>query len=238
MSLIGSRMMEHLLPDGLAWRALNEKFLTQWVEGASEWSANVKTYADLVWLDIFPGSTRELQAWEYQFGIRDTGQTNEQRRARLAARWSDRLGQGVDDLNKSFADAGFDIWVHEWWVPGSNPTEARNPFDYIDDGTVQFEATLHPFDASSESEERQMGEPIMFLGERTGGAGYLLVNNGYDPAITIPADPGTWPLVMYLGAETFPLHATIPGNRREEFETLALAICPAHLWLGVLVDYA
>jgi hypothetical protein len=53
----------------------------------------------------------------------------------------------------------------------------------------------------------------------------------------IPTDSTKWPFFLYIGAQTFGDLAPIPTGRRSEFEALALKVKPAHVWLGLLVEY-
>jgi hypothetical protein len=41
-----------------------------------------------------------------------------------------------------------------------------------------------------------------------------------------------------VGGETYPNLAQVAANRRDEFEDLLLKLCPAQLWIGVLVGYS
>ena len=64
-------------------------------------------------------------------------------------------------------------------------------------------------------------------------SGYKNVPRNY----TVPDDPAKWPYFIYLGGATFPDVVEIPTTRRDELETLVLTVCPAHLWVGMLVTY-
>ena len=55
---------KHLLPRAKAWRLTIEKQLRQFFEGLSTFLADAREFIDLVWLDIFPQQTRELDQWE------------------------------------------------------------------------------------------------------------------------------------------------------------------------------
>lgn len=53
----------------------------------------------------------------------------------------------------------------------------------------------------------------------------------------VPDDPALWRGFAYVGGETFPEMATVPGSRRDEFEDLCLRLFPERLWLGMLISY-
>ena len=136
--MIFLRMFKHLLPNARAWRITVDKKLRQFFQGLSGVGSDVKTFLDGVWLDIFPETTRELSAWEQQFGLRDTGITEQQRRDRLAATWKALGGQDPRYIQDTLQANGFDVYIHEWWEPGTEPVVGvkqcvtpRNPFFYL-----------------------------------------------------------------------------------------------------------
>lgn len=132
------RIFKHLLPNARAWRITVDKKLRQFFAGLSGVGDDVKTFFDNVWLDIFPETTREIDAWEQQFGLRDTGLTEQERRDRLAATWKALGGQDPKYIQDTLRANGFDVYVHEWWEPGSEPTPGvkqcvtpRNPLMWL-----------------------------------------------------------------------------------------------------------
>jgi hypothetical protein len=62
-------VIKRLLPRSNAWNLTIDKTLRKWFQGIAEWPQDVKDFVDLVWLDAFPDTTRELLAWEKQFGL-------------------------------------------------------------------------------------------------------------------------------------------------------------------------
>jgi len=61
-------VFKHLLPRSTAWNLVVDKTLRQFFEGLT-FPQGVKDFADRVWLDAFPQTTREIVAWEKQLGI-------------------------------------------------------------------------------------------------------------------------------------------------------------------------
>ena len=66
------------------------------------------------------------------------------------------------------------------------------------------------------------------------GALVKLESGDYYP---IPSDPIKWRGFFYIAAEEMPNSATVPLERKAEFEELILSIFPAHLWGGILVNF-
>lgn len=136
--MIFFRMFKHLLPNAKAWRITTEKQLRQFFEGLSGTGSDVKDFLDGVWLDIFPATTRELDAWEDNFALRDTGLSEVARRSRLDATWKALGGQDPRYIQDTLQGAGFDVYVHEWWTPGTeaapgvkNCATPRNPLLWL-----------------------------------------------------------------------------------------------------------
>lgn len=173
------RILKHLLPRARAWRLTIEKQLRQLFEGLAGTGSDIKDYVDLVWLDIFPDTTRELDLWDEQWGLPNTLTTDQARRDRLNATWQALGGQNPRYIQDTLRAAGFDVYVHEWWVPGSEPTPgtkaaatARDPFTYLDDG-----ATVLRFYACDGGADMQDGDLALAMdGAKNLPAGYPLVN--------------------------------------------------------------
>lgn len=258
------RIMQHLLPNARAWRLEADKRLRQFFEGISGAGGGARTFVDDVYTDLDPMRTRELDAWEQQFGMTRGGLSEARRRSRLAAVWQATGGQSPRYLQETLQGAGFNVFVHDWWEPGTNPPEVRSPLTLLAGGGV-----LVQVDAGDT--ESEAGEPFAEAGNFIGVRGYALVNNLQEsgPAYTVlcgepaaqcgepraqcgesngfaiterqyilPTDAAKWRYFIYIGGEEFGTVATVPAARREEFETLCLSICPAHMWLGILVEYS
>lgn len=253
-----------LLPDARAWALTIDKQLRQFFEGLSEFPADVQVYFEEVYFDLFPQTTRELEAWENQFSL-FTGEvlTVQERRDRLAAAWKALGGQSPRYLQDSLQARGFDVYIHEWWEFGSAPPIVRSPF-----AALSAESGF-PYVQCGEPLS-ECGEPSALFGNGPGGGGYLLVNkllstsrkimslagagimhaghtnalSGYfeelaftEAEYNIPLDPAFWPYFLYIGGEVFPEKADVPIERREEFEDLCLRLCPAQQWLVLLINY-
>lgn len=256
---------KHLLPRANAWLLTTQKRLREFFVGLSFQA--LKVFYDLFWLDIFPQTTRDLQKWEDHFGLGDYNLNDQQRRDRLDLRWKEQGGQDPRYIEDTLRAAGFDVYVHEWWVPGTEPAVgqagcaiARNPTELLQSDIV--------LDIECGSEFAECGDESAECGGVLEPSGYLLVNEpsvfstapivacgdteaecGADDAecgfevVTLPVDnhltldQSKWPYFLYIGAENFPELATIDIDRRKEFETLCLRIRPLQQWLGMLVTY-
>lgn len=173
---------KHLLPNARAWRITIDKQLRQFFEGLTGLGEDSKTFLDEVFSDIDPQQTRELEAWESQFALMNTGLTEQQRRDRLDATWKAQGGQDPRYIQDTLQAAGFDVYVHEWWEPiigrpngGSINFDvtpvSRNPLLYLDDGTggipwLMYDGGVDAQDGDTDSQDGASNTP----------AGYPLVN--------------------------------------------------------------
>lgn len=178
------RIIEHLLPHSIAFKLTIENKLKAFLIGLSYLPTDVKNYADLIFLDIFPETTRQVSEWEKQFGLIDSGLTESQRRIRLDSYWKDKGGQSPKYIQDTLQANGFDVYIHEWWEKGTQAsvnikdcTIPRNPLAILsEDGIVKFSIQCN-------EPLSQSGETFVQCGEITGGAGYALVNKVYESAI-------------------------------------------------------
>lgn len=262
--MIFFRIIQHLLPNAKAWNLTALKQLRQFFEGLTGIGDDVRSFFDFIWLDIFPDTTRELDAWENQFGLPNTLSDEQERRDRLDATWKAVGGQSPRYLQDTLQAAGFDVYIHEWWdLPRTEPPTLRNPLTYLNDGsgTIQYvmnDGALEANDGHLEANDGASLGPTGFVlvndvfdsSSAPIGDGSLLMNDGAAEAndghqtvtfapkqYVIPADSTKWPYFLYIGGQTFPDHAIVPASRRNEFETLCLKICPAQQWLGMLITY-
>lgn len=234
---------KHLLPTGRAWTLTVEKTLRKFFEALAPETEKPREFADDIFLDIFPATTRNLSEWEQQFGLFNNKLSDAQRRARLAAAWRDVGGQSPAYIQAQLQANGFNVFIHEWWEPGTEPAvnvhgtpTVRNPNSVLN---PQYTLTVPGVDCGEAL--AACGEEFAECGNYTGGVGYPLVNKFvYDSDIigyTVPSDATKWPFFMYVGGPNFGDIAEVPAIRRFEFEALLLKIRPAHLWIGVIVRY-
>lgn len=266
-------IFQHLLPNAKAWRITVEKTLRSFFEGLTGIGEDAKEFFDFIFDDIDPQKTRQLSEWETQFALCNAGLTEQERRDRLEATWAATGGQDPQYIQDTLQAAGFTVFVHEWWEPiGGRPAGgsidndvtpvARNPFDFLDDGSGGLPALM--YDGAADAQD---GDTIAMDGATLTAAGYPLVNKILESLIIgdgfadmqdgdseaqeggileifarkqykIPNDPTKYPFFLYIGGETFPDQATVPNSRRDEFEDLCLKICPTEQWLGILVNYS
>jgi hypothetical protein len=241
------RQLVHLLPRAIAWQLTVDKSLRRLFEGLASASANLRDFVDLTWLDAFPETTRELDRWEAQFGLQPAaGATESARRLGYAAAWAAQGGQSPRYLQDVVQAAGFPLFVHEWWVPGSDPPVARDPHPYTEQpkiGTVQCGRPFANCTATEQAPPLVLPGPLFdlypqcnrFLVNET----HYLVNLNLtrDAPPPVPDDEDAFPYFLYFGGEVFGTVVEIPAARREELERLLLKLRPMQNWIVTMIDY-
>ena len=249
------RIFQHLLPDALAWRikqsntpwfigdgsligqvglligsTVGGRIIDRFFQGLTTAFVDVKTFADDVYSDIIPEKTRQLTEYEEQFGLL-TATTEAARRENLATAWASTGGQSSRYLQDRLRGAGFDVFIHEWFGTASPPYVAIDPRLHTN---VPLIGTV------------QCGESFAQCGDlKAVNNGFLanevdyIVNSNLSPFAPppVPSDEAFWPFFLYWGGEIFPARASVPPERRAEFEQLILKLCPTQNWLVTLVDY-
>ena len=172
------RIFRHLLPNSRAWRAVVDKRLRQFLEGLSASPSAAKDFVDGVWSDIWPGTTRELSAWEKQFGLPGVGLPEQGRRNRLDAEWKAQGGQDPDYIQNTLRARGFDVYVYEWWEPGTEPAVGvagcatpRNPLMWLRRESTGSNILVECGEALA-----ACGEAFALAGNSLEPPGYPLVN--------------------------------------------------------------
>lgn len=232
------RLFQHLLPRALAWRITIAKNLRRYFEGLAAFAADVRTFIDLVYLDLFPPTTRELPSWEFQFALANSGE-EATRRLRLAAAWAAQGGQSPDYIQTILHAAGFTtVFVYEWWVTGPPaPWTPRDPRDYTEQplvGFYQCENTT-PWECFDPGPGEQLAPHCDdTLANEPGYIVNLDLTRRAPPPV--PDDPARWPYFLYFAGEDFPDLAPVDAARIDELKELLLRICPAQQWLVLMVD--
>lgn len=236
---------KHLLPRARAWRITVDKFLRQFFSGLSVAVGDAtKEYIDNVWSDIDPQLTRELSVWESEFGLRNTDITEQERRDRLEAAWAATGGQSIGYIQGVLQANGFNVIIHDWWVPGSEPAvgvdaqaTARDPFNVSSPDAVPLVNNIY---IAQDVVISESGATFMESGDDEAESGNFRFVEGKQGYV-FPTDTDLWPYIIYIGgtagAGEVINHASVPAARQEEFEDLCLKLCPRHLWIGLVINY-
>lgn len=106
---------KHLFSRSQVGRLVASPF-REYIKGFSEFPADLRDFIDEIWLDIFPSTTRELEKWEQQFNLTQSG-TVDERTVNLDGRWKAQGGQGFDYLQDLIQNSGYpQVFLHQWWL--------------------------------------------------------------------------------------------------------------------------
>jgi uncharacterized protein YmfQ (DUF2313 family) len=237
------RIFKHLLPDGKAFLITIEKKLTQFFRGiANSVFPLAKSYLDSLITDLFPATTRQLDEWGDEFGFISVITDEQEKRDRLSARWQQQGGQSPYYIQTTLRNAGFDVYVHEWWLTPDGLT-IQDPRQILRDALnpqIQADISTHGNDEAQHGSGQHgasttaNGVPLVNKIPFSVDAGTGEITNKDYPVSGVPAE---WVYYFYIGAEVFPNHANVLASQREEFERLILSFKPTHMHCGLLIDY-
>lgn len=173
------RIFQHLLPKARAWTTTANKQLRALVEGLSAGVGDdSQKFFDDLNDDLRPQTTRQLDEWEFQFGLSDVGLAEQSRKDRIAAAWKALGGQDPRYIEDTLRSNGFGVYLHEWWIPGTEPAigvhaaaTPRNPLLVL---RRDFVGALPGVECS---------EPLAACGEAFAECGNSLAPLGY-PLVT------------------------------------------------------
>jgi Uncharacterised protein conserved in bacteria (DUF2313) len=230
MSVFSS--LQHLLPRSEAFKLTAEKYLTKLFRGLAGVGDDAKAFNDLVYLDLFPSSTRELREWEQMYGL-SSNTDEETRRRLLLAEWQSTGGQSKSYIEGVLHTAGFEVFIHEWWY-SVEPYTARDPRDYTEDpliGSLQCsdddEVTCGDLEAQCDA----------FLINEPGYFANLNLNPLAPPPIS--SDEDTWPYFLYFsGSPTdITVPATVPASQKQDLRRLIQKLKPSQQWCVLVAEY-
>lgn len=245
------------LPRSRAFNIIVEKTLRLFYQGLS-YPQYYRDLFDTTYKQLDPQVTDNLARWEDQFYLPSSGVTEQQRRDRLEATWKMTGGQSPAYLQRILRGYGFDVYVHDWWMPdeqildltmGSDDAFMGGENAFMGAQTVEYPVPWDPntllvlpyyplVNRTSVTQYQQlaMGGEAAFMNGENAFMGSLVKTKSGD-FYPIPADPIKWRGFIYVAAETMPNAATVPLERKAEFEELILSIFPADKWVGVIVDF-
>ncbi|AUR89535.1 hypothetical protein NVP1124O_34 [Vibrio phage 1.124.O._10N.286.49.B1] len=245
------------LPQSRAFSLIITKTMRLFYQGLS-YPQYYRDLFDTTYKQLDPQATDSLVRWEEQFYLPSSGLTEQQRRDRLEATWKMTGGQSPGYLQSILRGYGFDVYVHDWWMldeqildltMGGDDAFMGGENAFMGAQIVEYPVPWNPNDI--------LVDPYYPLVNRTSVTQYAPLSMGGDDAFMngedsfmgslrktesgdfypIPADPVRWRGFVYVAGETMPNQATVPLERKAEFEELILSIFPADKWVGVIVEY-
>jgi hypothetical protein len=217
------KVFDRLLPRSRLWGLIIDRPLKRFFSGLSIVPKTIREHLGSVLLEAFPAHTTYLHDWSEQFGALED-ETAQQ----LAAEWGAFGGQSPAYIEGVLRDAGFDVYVHEWWDPGSDPPVARtpSPIDLVDSSLV----LVNDIYEIGKNYLHQFGDNIsQFVHDasvRFGAYdGYTVTLKRY-PCPDIPKE---YPVYFYVCGETWPEYAVVPEADFRKLIRLIFKIKPVNM---------
>lgn len=117
-------MLKLLFPKSRILNFINDTLLRKFAKGLSSLPEDVRHESDLVYMNLYPSTTMDIDAWEKQFGVVSEGQSDADRRKILVALWrSTTGGQSASYLQNILSAIDPNIKVVEN-VPVTNPRDS------------------------------------------------------------------------------------------------------------------
>jgi len=113
-------LFKSLLPKSDAFSIIIQKNLTKFFESLTCIPDDFRNFVDNIYMDLFPNSTRFIDLWEKQFGIRIPSSDTAIRRSTIDLAWKLKGGQSAKYLQDKLQLSGFNVQVHEN-SPKNNP---------------------------------------------------------------------------------------------------------------------
>ena len=231
-----------LLPRAKMWDTTYERNLTHTLRGFGESLDDSDSYFSSILLDLIPRHTRQLEAWERQWGLPSAGLTRDERVARLEAAWSTTGAQGPEYLQNALVTAGFDVQVHHGWqITSWGVPQYYDPRDYLLPSYDGWATDGHLLGALRFKTQQAgligAGEPYAQAGEPRAQAGYFDGFITSSVRVKYVGGEEKHPYYVYVGGDTVPDVVEIPLARRTEFETLIRKLFPSNTWIVLRVRY-
>jgi hypothetical protein len=216
------KVFDRLTPRSRAWGLIIDRPLKRLFQGLSIIPHSIYEHICSLFLEAFPQSTTRNVDFSFQFGSVQTLTADE-----IAAEWAAVGGQDPKYFQDVLHKAGFTTcYVHEWWVPGSNPVEARNPIELVETSRVLVNDVTH----SEPRYKWQCGDGItQCVDDASIQCGAYDEHHLVAKRYPCPDIPDEYPNYFYVCAYTWPQYAIVPYSSLRKLIRLCYIMKPMHL---------
>ena len=234
MSINFLKVFEYLLPKSDFFNLKFARPFRSFFVAIAEIPATLRNHISGVISDAFPVMTEYLTEMSYQIGS-PRALTNIQ----LKAEYGASGGQSPGYIQSVLRNAGFDVYVHEWWVPGSDPVAARNPNVYLVDAQDLLVNDIYSVVPRWTWQCDNASIRCDVLDDEGDFAFRCDVFSGYsfrEKYYAVTANPDTYPNYFYVGGAVFPNPANVSEAEYKELKRLIYKLKPSSLRCIVLVN--
>lgn len=259
---ISRALIDSNLPEGSAWTPAPDGDFDNLLQGMAEGKEQSRESLALLARLRCPRTTPVLSDLEIEYGMIPDDRLSEQtRRDRLEATKTATDSTGAwDFMQDKLQEADFEVQVHPN-DPAVDPNLfLTQSFQMVADGGNAFAGRADAFAAISGGELIVNGDIFRqsnltlsvanagdaFAGNTGFFAGKFDETRKDKIEYNIPADPGYWPLIFFVGGDaardgsgflTDIVSAEVEQLRREELIRLIIKYKPLHSWCGLIVNY-
>lgn len=221
-----------LLPRSKAFDLTQETSLRKFFSGMADLPEDVRYNNELVYMDLWPDTSRAVQEWEQQFGILFSDVKYANLRSNiLKALWRISIGgqsvQYLQDLLQNF-DPGIRVYENN---PVKNPRDANVVYASLCGSTISV-----------------CGNKKMCCGYKVGDQDFVptVIRNNQDSTYDIPIDPNYWVNYFFVGGEVIRnsrneiiyLKKILIDKKWQSFiEYVILKVKPVHMGAIVFIEY-
>lgn len=225
------KWFDRLLPRCRAWGLVIKRFLRDMWEGLTVLPLMIRDHLTSLMMDLWPATTTLLLDWSVQFG-----RSKAESRDYLRAQWAATGGQSPGYMQTILQTAGFDVYVHEWWEPGTEPPVARDPIALLaadplarllvnDTGVASRKYRFQYGDGTQYKNTAACSGPEIDKVRYGRFNGYFFIPEVYPT----PDEWDLYPDYFYIGAATWPQHADVLATQISELISLIYKLKPTHL---------
>jgi len=224
------KVFDRLLPRSRAWDLVFNRVLRKFFHGLAILPKTIHEHIGSVLLEAFPQTTTRLHDHSWQLGSPIDFDADG-----LEDELLDEGGQSPYYVENLLQRYGFDLYIHEWWVPGSEPLEWRDFHQFVDDHRVLVNDLSQPskhylFQFGAQDGESQfVGDKSVYFGAYDG---WFLLPKKY-PCPDIEQETVFY---YYICGETWPELGNIYESELRTVMRLIYKSKPCHLRCILLVD--
>lgn len=220
----------HLLPKSFLWKS--SASVLRIFTGVQNWFDDAREKFDFGLLENRPATTSDVFERLVKAGIsaRFLGGISEADARNLLITIEPRSkGQAAARLQDILQSAGFDVYVHEWFEPGTGPSwTERDPTPYLSDALAGL---MH-----CDDDDANCGSDIAYCDDWLITGGNWLTNQTLIPRGKMPPAIGDYRGLFFVGGETFGDIALVDSEKRELLEYLILRYKRATQWVVLICD--
>ena len=221
-----------LFPRSKAFRAFVDTSFRKLVKAITAVPDDERKQLDLIYADIFPDTTREVERWEKQFGIIFTaGYSLAIRRSLLDSFWKiKRGGQSDTYLQGLLQKIDSKILVVEN-IPVGNPRVSNTAYTAIDGNSTMYDGGKNAIDG------RYIGDSDFVP---------TVLRNGTEQPYAIPLDERYWEMCFYVCGGVYRnaykqivyvQKVNVPTKWKNFIEYIVLKTKPVHTTAVMFIEY-